>query len=178
MQDVDASSLPGSQDSESENGSDSDEESVEMEDLEEGEIGQKLDNSDRRKDDVMENGRQENDPVEDEQLVGNQQPVSNQESALINVVENTNSLHGDSVGAEHVVAINDVLSLGLREDNNAFSGGPNITYQKDNKVGPITEVVNNGPSMVPNLGKRNRDDRSPPSVGSTQGPTQRRHCPC
>ncbi|MFS7935642.1 hypothetical protein Hanom_Chr05g00406011 [Helianthus anomalus] len=99
MQDVDASSLPGSQDSESDNGSDSDEESVEMEDLEEGEIGQKLDNSDRQNDDVMVNGRQENDPVEDEQLVDNQQPDSNQESAPINVVENTNSLHGDSVGA-------------------------------------------------------------------------------
>ncbi|KAJ0582286.1 putative RNA recognition motif domain, nucleotide-binding alpha-beta plait domain superfamily [Helianthus annuus] len=172
-QGVEDSSFTGSQDSESDLGSDSDEESVEMDVLEEGEIDQKLGNSDHRKDDDMANGRQENDPVEDDQVVDNQQTEGNQGSAPINVVENVNDMHGDSVGAVHDIGVNAVLSRGLRDDSNDSNGGPNINHQSNNKVGPNAEVVNKGPSLGPNLGKRNRDVRSPPSVGSTQGPTQR-----
>ncbi|MFS7998422.1 hypothetical protein Hanom_Chr12g01153661 [Helianthus anomalus] len=167
MQDIDASIWLGSQDSESDMGSDSDEKSVEMEELEDGEISQKLGNSDRRQDEVMKNGRQENSPVVNDQSEDNQEPVGGQESSPINVVENINSLHGKSMGAEHVGVINEVQSIELCEENNAFSGGPNNNSLRNNKVGPNAEVGNNGPSMAPNLGKRNREDRSPPSVGST-----------
>ncbi|MFS7938333.1 hypothetical protein Hanom_Chr05g00438431 [Helianthus anomalus] len=144
-----------------------------MEELEEGEIGQKLGNSGRRTDDVRANGRQEDIPVEVDQVLANQQTDSNQRTAPINVVENVNGVHGDSVGAQHDSVVNDVLSSDLRDDNKASSSGPNIYHQSGNKVGPNAEVVNNGPSSGPKLGKRNREVRNPPSIGSMQGPTQR-----
>ncbi|MFS8025647.1 hypothetical protein Hanom_Chr16g01477561 [Helianthus anomalus] len=144
-----------------------------MDVLEEGEIDQKLGNSDHRKDDDMANGRQENVPVEDDQVVDNQQTEGNQGSAPINVMENVNGMHGDPVGAVHDSGVNAVLSRGLRDVSNDSSGGPNMNNQNNNMAGPNAEVVNMGPSLGHNLGKRNRDVRSPPSVGSTQGPTQR-----
>ncbi|MFS7977642.1 hypothetical protein Hanom_Chr10g00906411 [Helianthus anomalus] len=42
-----------------------------------------------------------------------------------------------------------------------------------NKIRPIGPDVDTRPTPTVNLGKRSRDERSPPSVGSIQGPTQR-----
>ncbi|MFS7971404.1 hypothetical protein Hanom_Chr09g00832441 [Helianthus anomalus] len=42
-----------------------------------------------------------------------------------------------------------------------------------NNIRPIGPDVDTRPTPAVNLGKRSRDERSPPSVGSIQGPTQR-----
>ncbi|MFS7982424.1 hypothetical protein Hanom_Chr10g00962731 [Helianthus anomalus] len=47
-------------------------------------------------------------------------------------------------------------------------GGPNVESYNSNPLD-----VNEGPTPIFGLGKRNRAERSPPSLGSTQGPSQK-----
>ncbi|MFS8033452.1 hypothetical protein Hanom_Chr17g01569741 [Helianthus anomalus] len=52
-------------------------------------------------------------------------------------------------------------------------GGPDILNPADNLSGPNNLFGDEGPTPAGNLGKRNREERSPPSLGSMQGPAQR-----
>ncbi|KAM0000590.1 putative RNA recognition motif domain, nucleotide-binding alpha-beta plait domain superfamily [Helianthus debilis subsp. tardiflorus] len=91
--DIEVSSLLGSHDAESEMSSDSDEVSVDMEELEEGEIGQNLGEDDQRRDVELEHGRPESSPVVNDRLSEDYRTREVQGSSPINVDGNTKSLH-------------------------------------------------------------------------------------
>ncbi|KAJ0619933.1 putative RNA recognition motif domain, nucleotide-binding alpha-beta plait domain superfamily [Helianthus annuus] len=171
--DIDVSSLLGSHDTESEMSSDSDEVLVDMEELEEGEIGQNLGEDDRRRDVELEHGRPESSPVVNDRLSEDYRTREVQGSSPINVDGNTKSLHGNLFEETKGGSNDDVQADNLRTPNNIQIGGTNNENSVTKVVGPNVVVDDGGPSLPPNLGKRNREDRSPPSIGSTQGPTQR-----
>ncbi|MFS7908967.1 hypothetical protein Hanom_Chr01g00089301 [Helianthus anomalus] len=86
----------------------------------------------------------------------------------------TCNMHGEGGQVQHEVN-NDV---GRREDFNESTDlnipldcGPNNPVEKQS--GPKNVFGEEGPTPVGNLGKRNREERSPPSFGSMQGPAQR-----
>ncbi|MFS7995584.1 hypothetical protein Hanom_Chr12g01119641 [Helianthus anomalus] len=99
-----------------------------------------------------------------------------QKSGCIRDCVETCNLHGVGVHVAHVsnnyggngdksnksTNYNNVVDCGL----NNFNIGENIS-------GPNDTFEGEGPTPVGNLGKRNRDERSPPSFGSIQGPAQR-----
>ncbi|MFS7910360.1 hypothetical protein Hanom_Chr02g00105421 [Helianthus anomalus] len=57
--------------------------------------------------------------------------------------------------------------------NIPVDGGPNILNPVENLSGPNNLFGEEGPTPVGNLRKRNREERSPSSFGSMQGPAQR-----
>ncbi|MFS7910893.1 hypothetical protein Hanom_Chr02g00111521 [Helianthus anomalus] len=184
--------------------SESDDESMDMEDLEEGEIGQYDDTHDGRQDDTSDTGRTVNVPVaqrvdqpvdqavEFEKSVGHHEPVGAQATSSEDVGGNLENLHGKSpnvnieMGNNYVHGEDDLSA----SDNCNNVGDPrniNSVYQKGgdkggghNENGPGVEASKpksasgeNGPTPSVNLGKRNRGERSPPSIGSMQGPSQK-----
>ncbi|KAJ0488728.1 putative RNA recognition motif domain, nucleotide-binding alpha-beta plait domain superfamily [Helianthus annuus] len=170
--------------SESENESDSEVESEEeedMEDYEEGEI-----RSDLNKEEHV---HVENDtpvteselPARNEQPWVRQGPPVDQESVDVNdalkkpsrVFGNGTTVHGDVD-----VLANEINNIG---DGDFRSGGvidlENMGQNGQADVGelngPNMASEGGGPTPGTNLGKRYRIDRSPPSIGSMQGPSQR-----
>ncbi|MFS7918322.1 hypothetical protein Hanom_Chr03g00199631 [Helianthus anomalus] len=190
--------------------SDSEDESVEMDDLEEGEIQEVL-----GQDDGLQDGVQfpttddeqavpasvENEPVPE--VVVNVQtgdpvippvelegsPVvhgsqANEESPGSNVNMGNINVHGKGNLSAHGNGYNDVsVDMGgcpilevntvgpdMVNNNSEVGGfcGPNGQGMKPNTVNG-----DDGPTPYINLGKRYREDRSPPSIGSTQGPSQK-----
>ncbi|MFS8021767.1 hypothetical protein Hanom_Chr16g01431281 [Helianthus anomalus] len=139
--------------------SDSEAGSADMEEMEEGEIRQNLDNVDRRQDEDTVLGRSENIPVDNEQSMDNQQSVEAHGFSTFEVDQNSKSLHAEVVKSTHVEGDNDVVNVHVDINSADINGGPNF------------RLNDTGPTLGPK--KRNREDRSPPSIGSTQGPTQR-----
>ncbi|MFS7929690.1 hypothetical protein Hanom_Chr04g00335511 [Helianthus anomalus] len=66
------------------------------------------------------------------------------------------------------------------KESNYAIGGPDVIVteksasethdQAVNGIGLVNQLMNDGPTPIIGLGKRSRDDRSPPSTGSMQGP--------
>ncbi|MFS7960029.1 hypothetical protein Hanom_Chr08g00698161 [Helianthus anomalus] len=144
-----------------------------MEGLEEGEIGQNVVEEDRRRDAVADHGRPESSPVVNVRRTEDDRSPEIQRSSSINVDRNSNSLHGNLFEENNGGVNDDVLADNVGIPNNSKFGGTNNDNSVSKVDGPNVVTDNGGPSLPPNLGKRNREDRSPPSIGSTQGPTQR-----
>ncbi|MFS7895459.1 hypothetical protein Hanom_Chr10g00961571 [Helianthus anomalus] len=167
-----------------------------MEELEEGEIGMNSDTPDRRQEVAGKNGRLEEETVVVEQPVTTDQPVGVEESGghqesgevqglnSFNVGGEAINLHGEVEKAAYGVGVNEAQLDNLGTPNIVSSGGP--VYDKtgnietgpngvirDIKTGPNGVIGDAGQAQSQNRGKRNRDVRSPPSIGSTQGPSQR-----
>ncbi|KAJ0648258.1 putative RNA recognition motif domain, nucleotide-binding alpha-beta plait domain superfamily [Helianthus annuus] len=201
---VDVLSLLGSQDSESDMESESDYESIDMEDLEEGEIGQNDDTHDRRQDDASDTGRTVDvpvaqrvdqpvdQPVEFDKSVGHHESLGAQATSSEDVGGNLKNLHGKSPTVNIEMGNNyvhgeDVLSASDNCNNVGDPRNINSFYQKGgdkccgpNETGlgveaskPNSVFGEDGPTPSVNLGKRNLDERSPPSIGSMQGPSQK-----
>ncbi|MFS7965737.1 hypothetical protein Hanom_Chr09g00765691 [Helianthus anomalus] len=86
-----------------------------------------------------------------------------------------NDLHGEENMTANKVCNNEG-DLGNRDGPIKKGGG----YYGPNESGPDVgvsqpnfELGEDGPTPIISLGKRNRDDRSPPSTGSMQGPSQK-----
>ncbi|MFS7963107.1 hypothetical protein Hanom_Chr08g00734241 [Helianthus anomalus] len=139
--------------------------------MEEGEISQNLDNPNYRHDEDTNLGRSENCPVENGQSLDNQEPVEVHGFSSFKADQNSKVLHGNVAKAAHVEGVNDEVMGHVVNSNEIPKDGPNNLM--DLNDGLNTGLNNSGPVLGPNLGKRNREERSPPSIGSTQGPTQR-----
>ncbi|KAJ0445701.1 putative RNA-directed DNA polymerase [Helianthus annuus] len=178
MPEIDEASILGSQESDSESGSELDEESEDLNDFEEGEIRENLNDEGDRKND---SGDRNNDSPEDASME-NVSPMKVQGSvevhgsSVVNAGGELETLHGNLFGEPHGSGLKEVLEgeldNSINNDNNG-TGGPKLDNMEDNNVGPDVSMINDGPTPFVNLGKRNRDDCSPPSIGSTQGPTQK-----
>ncbi|KAF5810040.1 putative RNA recognition motif domain, nucleotide-binding alpha-beta plait domain superfamily [Helianthus annuus] len=165
-------------DSESEWASDGD--SEDMEDLEEGEIKQGDTGS---QDDVqipavemvddVASERPEPVPVENERLHDNQGPLEDQTPSGVNAGGKEQKGERNVNSAAHAGEINDVNVGNFSYANHVEIEGPNSLLPGLNSIGPTIDMAGDGPTPLVNLGKRNRMDRSPPSIGSTQGPPQR-----
>ncbi|MFS7989369.1 hypothetical protein Hanom_Chr11g01045941 [Helianthus anomalus] len=170
--------------SESENESDSEVESEEEEDLEdyeEGEIRSDLN--------VEDNMHVENDPPATEREVpaGNEQSRVRQGSPVDQEsVDDNNALEKPTRDLENGMAMHGDVDALAHEINNIGDGvfgsggvidlenmGPNSQEDDVGKNGPNLSCDGGGPTPGTNLGKRYRMDRSPPSIGSMQGPSQR-----
>ncbi|KAF5805004.1 putative RNA recognition motif domain, nucleotide-binding alpha-beta plait domain superfamily [Helianthus annuus] len=98
-----------------------------------------------------------------------------EESPTFDVNMGNNVLHGEeNMTADKVC--NNEGDLGNRNGSIKKGGG----YYGPNEPGPDVgvsqpnfELGEDGPTPIISLGKRNRDDRSPPSIGSMQGPSQK-----
>ncbi|KAJ0445260.1 hypothetical protein HanIR_Chr16g0840931 [Helianthus annuus] len=163
-------SMQGPQDSESESCSESDAASEDLDDFEEGEIRV---NDVRRQDDDRKNDRLESDPMGNDQSLDNRESMGFQGAPLVNAGGNFDSLHGELFEEVLLGGNNEVQDGDLEFSNKICSGGPNMDNMEINNSGPNVGLTKDSPATVANMGKRNRDDRSPPSVGSTQGPTHR-----
>ncbi|KAJ0471318.1 putative RNA recognition motif domain, nucleotide-binding alpha-beta plait domain superfamily [Helianthus annuus] len=170
MPDMVGMSMLDSEESESEMASESDEESAEMEDMEEGEFRQGPENPEHRNGGVDESGRSEKSPVEKEKSMANQETMEVQGSPTFEDVENIKGLHGNGEERLHGEKVNDHVGSPINRIND---GGSINAELEAAKGGPVLNGKDDGPVLGPNLGKRNREDRSPPSIGSMQGPTQR-----
>ncbi|KAJ0571826.1 putative RNA recognition motif domain, nucleotide-binding alpha-beta plait domain superfamily [Helianthus annuus] len=166
FEDDSSKNLSGS-DSDSE--SDSEEESVDMEDLEEGEF-----RSDGADVPVPEHEYgPPADEVQGEQEVNgktsdNQEATVHKKSAEIN---GEPFLHGNV--EEHMHAAEDInVGGGGILKSNIVDGPPSLDPEMD-ITGPDNPLVKEGPTPGAYLGKRSRDELSPPSIGSIQGPSQR-----
>ncbi|MFS7989900.1 hypothetical protein Hanom_Chr11g01052361 [Helianthus anomalus] len=163
--------MVGSQESESEMESDSEDELTDMEEVEDGEFRQNGDGSGDRNDIANMVDRPENPPGDNEQFLDSQEAVEAHGSLSDSDVQVPRSLHGDGTKVAHGDGINVAVNGHVEILKNKLNEGPNKTISVES--GPSADPNNNGPVIGPNLGKRNREDRSPPSIGSTQGPTQR-----
>ncbi|MFS7995908.1 putative RNA recognition motif domain, nucleotide-binding alpha-beta plait domain superfamily [Helianthus anomalus] len=181
-------------DSELESDSDSDEDLVEEEVFEEGEVRpcgiDKGMDQDRYHDTVPEKeanaqlGDSGATPVEMEESTGVQGSQETEESPGINENMEKNDVHGEINLSAHGDCCNDAIP------NLGDCPVPEVSY-----MGPVMDINNpmvggscgpngqgfqpnyangeDGPSPFINLAKRSREDRSPPSIGSIQGPSQR-----
>ncbi|MFS7965975.1 hypothetical protein Hanom_Chr09g00768411 [Helianthus anomalus] len=165
--------------------SDSDEDSVDMKDLEEGEIKQNQVGNDGNHEkhqfpativeDDLRNVQPENNPVGVDQSQEAQVLSEDQSTPEVNAGGNLFNVHGDEHMAAHGCNINEgnIEDLNLNFER---SDGPSPFNPGVNTYGIFNEKVGDGPTPTMNLGKRNRDERNPPSIGSVQGPTQRLYC--
>ncbi|KAJ0467413.1 putative RNA recognition motif domain, nucleotide-binding alpha-beta plait domain superfamily [Helianthus annuus] len=186
----DDDSVMDSQDNDFDSNSDSDMESEDveledMEELEEGELRQETENVDRSQEDDRRSDRPEDVPVIGDQTVGKQESLVVQGSGGINADVGFQELHGEEMGEAHVR--NDDVSHAPTSDQSTKinCGGPSVVIEGMQNSGPFVNGADTnhngpddgpedlGPMSVSNLGKRNRGERSPPSIGSTQGPSQR-----
>ncbi|MFS7923058.1 hypothetical protein Hanom_Chr03g00256371 [Helianthus anomalus] len=195
---MDEVSVLGSQDYDSEMSSDSDMESVDVDDLEEGEIKQGMDNNDRcQEDDQLDgrpesslmnaqlDGRPESSPVTIGHMAGNKESSEGHLSPGINACGESQRTHGDSFEVAHGQSNNEfrVANLekskivdGVRPNDDLLDSetiGPNKVMPDVINIGPNSGLDGLGPRSAANLGKINRGERSPPSVGSTQGLSSR-----
>ncbi|MFS7898965.1 hypothetical protein Hanom_Chr10g00945131 [Helianthus anomalus] len=170
-------SMHGSLDSESEDwdddsmhGSVSDMGPEEVGGLEEGEI---RDNDDHRQEDDRKSLRSDSDRMGNDRPLDNQESQEVQETPKVNADGNAPPMHGElfenDLGGEN----NEGLVDDVDQTINFGNGGPVMDGMDFNNSGPGNGPIKNDPGTSVNLGKRNRDARSPPSIGSTQGPTHR-----
>ncbi|MFS7915502.1 hypothetical protein Hanom_Chr02g00166081 [Helianthus anomalus] len=156
-----------------------------MEDLEEGELRQGMEYVDRSQEDDRRNDRPEDAPVIGDQTVGMQESLEGQGSGGVNADVGFQDLHGEELGEAHARNNDDSHAPISDQSNKDDRGGPSVVNVGMQNTGPFVAGVDihyNGPNdgleelgpmSVINLGKRNRGERSPPSIGSTQGPSQR-----
>ncbi|MFS7942799.1 hypothetical protein Hanom_Chr06g00492771 [Helianthus anomalus] len=88
----------------------------------------------------------------------------------------TCNMHGEGGHVPHGFINVDGSGEELNEStdyNIPVDGGPDILNPVENLSGPNNLFGEEGPTPAGNLGKRNREERSPPSLGSMQGPAQR-----
>ncbi|MFS7959194.1 hypothetical protein Hanom_Chr08g00687761 [Helianthus anomalus] len=102
-------------------------------------------------------------------------PAGQESNGLLGNVEKCN-MHGEGV---HVLISPNINDVNVRmpnkstpEDNNEYSG-PNNNTSGERSSGPNNLFDGEDYTPAQHLGKRNRDERSPPSFGSIQGPAQR-----
>ncbi|MFS7968927.1 hypothetical protein Hanom_Chr09g00803201 [Helianthus anomalus] len=164
MPEVDAPSMLGTQESESEMESDSEDESTDMEEMEDGEIRQDGNISGDRNDEANMVDRSENPPVDNEQVLDSQEAVEVHGSLSDSDVQVSRSLHGDGTKVAHGDGINAAVNGHVEIPNNKLNEGPNKSASVES--GPSIDPNTNGPVIGQNLGKRNREERSPPSIGS------------
>ncbi|MFS7951172.1 hypothetical protein Hanom_Chr07g00591851 [Helianthus anomalus] len=156
-----------------------------MEDLEEGGLRQGMVSVDRSHEVDRRNDRPEDVPVAGDQTVENQESLEAQGTGGVNADVGFHDVHGKEVGAEHV-RINDESHVPVSDRSNKEdcggpsefnsgmqNNGPFVAEVDINCNGPNDGLEDLGPMSAVNLGKRNRGERSPPSIGSTQGPSQR-----
>ncbi|MFS8034289.1 hypothetical protein Hanom_Chr17g01579411 [Helianthus anomalus] len=151
-----------------------------MEDLEEGEIKQGGTGS---QDEVqipavetvndLASERPEPVPVENERSQDNQGPLEVQTLSGVNAGGKVQKEYGNVNSAAHADEVNDVNVGNHTHANHVEIERPNSLFPGPIPTGPIINMAGDGPTPLVNLGKRNRMDRSPPSIGSTQGPPQR-----
>ncbi|MFS8029861.1 hypothetical protein Hanom_Chr17g01527281 [Helianthus anomalus] len=187
---MDDVSVLDSQDSGFESNSDSDMESEEvesenMEDLEEGELRQGMEYVEQSNDVDRRNVRPEDIPVVGDQTVGNQESLEAQGTGGVNANVVFHDVHGKEMGAAHVQINDESHTSESDQSNKKDCGGPSEIKSGIQNNGPVVDegdMQSNGsndgpdelgPMSAVNLGKRNRGERSPPSIGSTQGPSQR-----
>ncbi|MFS8011055.1 hypothetical protein Hanom_Chr14g01304351 [Helianthus anomalus] len=150
-----------------------------MEELEEGEIGQNTDNVESQRDDAGRTGQSEKDqtgsdqPAEVEQSRDQHEPLGDQTVSPIKNGGKSVSLHGNTLGSAHADIFNDAQTDKMGTPINNLSGGINGVGTGSDYSRPNEALFETGPAHNPYLGKRSREDRSPPSIGSTQGPTQK-----
>ncbi|MFS7914594.1 hypothetical protein Hanom_Chr02g00155261 [Helianthus anomalus] len=188
VEDKDSTECTSDSDSESESDTDGSEGTF---DLEDGELREDMEYDEKLQNEnyapvlvskkIPMNGLSESIPVEAERSVGGEGPQEVQETVIINDGGNRNNLHAEGSEAahddgnnEHYVENENILNVDRRLGN--MNNGPRPAETSPCNIGP--DVVNGdvGPTPGNNLGKRNRDERSPPSIGSVQGPAQRLFC--
>ncbi|KAJ0454565.1 putative RNA recognition motif domain, nucleotide-binding alpha-beta plait domain superfamily [Helianthus annuus] len=178
-------SILGSQDDHYEDDSDSDMVSDDEEELEDGEIKHGMEEVDNNQDGDPMNVQPDSSPADHGQTVGNQEAVEDKRSSGVNAYGEAQRLHGERLETERDTRNNVSQPPTLENPKIVVGDGPNIARVDSNRNGPIDTGMDNnyigpnyvaeglGSMSVANLGKRNREERSPPSIGSTQGPAQR-----
>ncbi|MFS7964358.1 hypothetical protein Hanom_Chr08g00749331 [Helianthus anomalus] len=175
-----------SSDSELESISEEEDATDDMDDVEEGEIRHNPAAEEIKQDSdtlpetvgerVFPAGENETSPVDFERSPGVQKVTEDQTSGRPHNCMETCQVHGEG---EHVTdGPNNVGRNGMqsKKSNNYYNVvdyGPNMPNPGEKNSGPYNSFIGEGPTPGPNLGKRNRDERSPPSLGSIQGPAQR-----
>ncbi|MFS7980146.1 hypothetical protein Hanom_Chr10g00935931 [Helianthus anomalus] len=169
---MDEASVQGSQDSESEafSESESDSGSEDLDNFEEGEIRV---NDVKRQEDDRNIRRPDSEQLGNEQSLVNQELQGAQEVPLVNAGGNLDPMHGELFEEELGGGNNESLDGDVEFLNKFDNGGPTMVNMGINNTGPDVGLTKDDPVSAVNLGKRLRDDRSPPSIGSTQGPTHR-----
>ncbi|MFS7976592.1 hypothetical protein Hanom_Chr10g00894241 [Helianthus anomalus] len=177
-----------------------------MEDLEEGEmrpnestdeVGQDADQSPvTAVEEVGFSGEASDDPVEIVKSQGGEETPAHQRSPTVNTSMGNNNLHGDVNKSAHEDRNYEGVAVRTTcpESNLHMGNGPKdsghvssciksvqIDGAKDSGPQEVNRKSNNmedygGPTPCISLGKRNRTERSPPSLGSLQGPTQKLFC--
>ncbi|KAJ0949376.1 hypothetical protein HanRHA438_Chr01g0037991 [Helianthus annuus] len=177
FQGLEGTSMHGSLDSESEDwdddsmqGSESDLGPEEVGGLEEGEI---RDNDDQRQEGDRKSPRPDSDRMGNDRPLDNQESHEVQETPIVNAGGNASPMHGELYENELGGENNEILFNDVEQPNNFGNDGPNMDGMDLRKSGPGVGPTKYDPVINVNLGKRNRDVRSPPSIGSTQGPTHR-----
>ncbi|MFS7993550.1 hypothetical protein Hanom_Chr12g01095471 [Helianthus anomalus] len=136
----------------------------EVEDLEEGEINMNEDqipaptNVDSPADNVLEV------PGLQEKSLVNQGTSVNQESLGINDDAGITNLHGEAERQTHV--FKDIGDGDAQKEHGHDRNGPIDLNSGEKLCRPNISVEKDGPTPIINLGKRNRNDISPPSLGS------------
>ncbi|KAF5785268.1 putative RNA recognition motif domain, nucleotide-binding alpha-beta plait domain superfamily [Helianthus annuus] len=181
----DTDSSTDSSDSELESESEDDEGPVDMEDAEEGEIrenpsgdyhNQTTDAQPASVEEEPPTGGNETAPVVVDRLPEvHASPAGQELNGFLGNVEKCN-MHGEGVHVSICSNINDV-NLGMPNkstpDGNDENSGPNNNTSGERSSGPNNLFDGEDYTPAQHLGKRNRDERSPPSFGSIQGPAQR-----
>ncbi|MFS7941055.1 hypothetical protein Hanom_Chr05g00471671 [Helianthus anomalus] len=129
----------------------------------------------------VEDVRPESIPVEVVRSVRGEGPQEVQGTATFNDVGRRNNVHAEDSKAAHedgnyVHYVENENILNMEGRLGSMDKGPMSANKSPCNTGP--EEVNGdvGPTPGNNLGKRNRDERSLPSIGSVQGPAQRLFC--
>ncbi|MFS7934785.1 hypothetical protein Hanom_Chr05g00395761 [Helianthus anomalus] len=181
--DIDSST--DSSDSELESESEEDEGPVDMEETEEGEIredpsgdyhNQNIDAQPAIVEEEPPTGGNETAPLVVDRLpVVHASPADQESNGFLGNVEKCN-MHGEGVHVSICPNINDVnggMPNKSNPDGNDENSGPNNNTSGERSSGPNNLFDGGDYTPAQYLGKRNRDERSPPSFGSIQGPAQR-----
>ncbi|MFS7994484.1 hypothetical protein Hanom_Chr12g01106611 [Helianthus anomalus] len=91
--------------------------------------------------------------------------------------ERLHELHGNPTNLKEVIngsEIPEKVAAGVTDGGPHLKGssvfGLGSHDQAVNGSGPVDQLMNDGPTPIIGLEKRSREDRSPPSTGSMQGP--------
>ncbi|MFS7915947.1 hypothetical protein Hanom_Chr02g00171351 [Helianthus anomalus] len=151
----------------------SDEDLEDVEDLEEGEIRPSVppdgDAQACEQNPTTEVGASDTVPVEFQSASGGNESLADHAILNHNACMGNKNVHGDMDGSARETGI---IEVALDKVNNALSnnewGNGPIGLDSDEVFGqPNFSSSGEGPTPLNNLGKRNRDARSPPSLGST-----------
>ncbi|MFS8000274.1 hypothetical protein Hanom_Chr12g01176441 [Helianthus anomalus] len=190
----------------SESDSECDEDMEGMEDLEEGEMRPNVSSDEIGQDagqspataveEAGLSGEASDSPVELVKSQGGEEAPAHQRSPTVNTSMGNNNLHGDVIKSAHGDRNYEGVAgrTTCPESNCHMGNGPKdsghvssciksvqIDGAKDSGPEEVNRKSNNledygGPPPCISLGKRNRTERSPPSLGSLQGPTQKLFC--